>query len=73
MVELARDLIHDYDDDKEHFWVILLNTQNHYLLAQLVSTGTQIPQVTRHSDKIPGSRGSSSRPLSGWTSEFLTT
>src|SRR5947208_13766923 len=41
VVDLARDLLHDYDDDKEHFWVILLNAQNHYLLAHLVSTGTQ--------------------------------
>jgi DNA repair protein RadC len=41
VVDLARDLLHDYDDDKEHFWVVLLNAQNHYLLAHLVSTGTQ--------------------------------
>ena len=41
VVDLARDLLHDYDDDKEHFWVILLNAQNHYLLAHMVSTGTQ--------------------------------
>ena len=39
--ELARDLLRDHDDDKEHFWVVLLNAQNHYLLAHLVSTGTQ--------------------------------
>ena len=41
VVDLARDLLRDYDDDKEHFWVILLNAQNHYLMAHLVSTGTQ--------------------------------
>ncbi len=41
VVDLARDLLQDYDDDKEHFWVVLLNPQNHYLLAHLVSTGTQ--------------------------------
>src|SRR2546427_304059 len=41
VVELARDLLRDQDDDREHFWVVLLNTQNHYLLAHLVSTGTQ--------------------------------
>src|SRR5713226_7746720 len=41
VVELARDLLRHYDDDKEHFWVILLNAQNHYLMAHLVSTGTQ--------------------------------
>jgi DNA repair protein RadC len=26
----ARDLLHTADDDKEHFWAIYLNTQNHY-------------------------------------------
>ena len=41
VAELARDLFRDQDDDKEHFWAILLNAQNHYLLAHLVSTGTQ--------------------------------
>lgn len=40
-VELARDLLRNYDDDKEHFWAIFLNAQNHYLLHTLVSTGTQ--------------------------------
>jgi DNA repair protein RadC len=38
---LARDLIRDADDDKEHFWVIFLNAQNHYLMHTLVSTGTR--------------------------------
>jgi DNA repair protein RadC len=33
--------LHDCDEDKEHFWVVLLNAQNQYLLAHLVSTGTQ--------------------------------
>jgi DNA repair protein RadC len=41
VVSLGRDLLRDLDDDKEHFWVVLLNAQNHYLLAHLVSTGTQ--------------------------------
>ena len=41
VVELARDLFRDQDDDREHFWAILLNAQNRYLLANLVSTGTQ--------------------------------
>jgi DNA repair protein RadC len=41
VVELARDLLRDQDDDKEHFWAVLLNSQNGYLLAHLVSTGTQ--------------------------------
>jgi hypothetical protein len=31
VVDLARDLLHGYDDDKEHFWVVLLNAQNHTL------------------------------------------
>src|SRR5713226_5086371 len=39
--ELARDLLRDHDDDKEHFWAILLNTQNHYLMHTEVSIGTQ--------------------------------
>ena len=39
--ELARDLLGDHDDDKEHFWTILLNAQNRYLLHTLVSVGTQ--------------------------------
>ena len=38
---LARDLLNAADDDKEHFWAIFLNTQNHYLMHTLVSTGTQ--------------------------------
>lgn len=38
---LARDFLRAADDDKEHFWVIFLNAQNHYLMHTLVSTGTQ--------------------------------
>jgi DNA repair protein RadC len=37
---LAKDLLRSTDDDKEHFWAIFLNTQNHYLMHTLVSTGT---------------------------------
>jgi DNA repair protein RadC len=37
----AQDLIRDADDDKEHFWVILLNAQNRYLMHTVVSVGTQ--------------------------------
>src|SRR2546428_11304426 len=40
VAELARDLLPEHDDDKEHFWAIFLNTQNHYLMHTLVSTGT---------------------------------
>ena len=38
---LAIDLIESCDDDKEHFWVLLLNAQNHYLMHTEVSVGTQ--------------------------------
>lgn len=38
---LASDLLKETDDDKEHFWVIFLNAQNHYLLHTVVSVGTQ--------------------------------
>jgi len=38
---LARDLLNTADDDKEHFWAIFLNAQNHYLMHTLVSTGSQ--------------------------------
>jgi len=38
---LARDFLRAADDDKEYFWTIFLNAQNHYLMHTLVSTGTQ--------------------------------
>lgn len=38
---VARDLVRSVDDDKEHFWAILLNAQNYYLMHTLVSIGTQ--------------------------------
>ena len=41
VAELAQDLLREHDDDKEHFWAILLNAQNHYLLHTEVSVGTQ--------------------------------
>lgn len=40
VAELAKDLLRSTDDDKEHFWAILVNSQNHYLMHTLVSTGT---------------------------------
>jgi len=67
VVELARDLLRDQDDDKEHFWVVLLNAKNHYLMAHLVSTGTQsataaalvlIHVTRRRRGRICGSPGS---------------
>jgi P-type conjugative transfer protein TrbJ len=33
---LAQDLVSAHDDDKEHFWVLLLNSQNHLAQAQEV-------------------------------------
>jgi DNA repair protein RadC len=38
---LALDLLREADDDKEHFWAVLLNAQNHYLMHTVVSVGTQ--------------------------------
>jgi DNA repair protein RadC len=38
---LAMDVMEATDDDKEHFWVLLLNAQNHYLMHTEVSVGTQ--------------------------------
>src|SRR2546427_11642982 len=38
---LALDLMRACDDDKEHFFAVLLNTQNHYLMHTEVSVGTQ--------------------------------
>ena len=38
---LAQDLVTTADHDKEHFWAVLLNTQNRYLMHTLVSIGTQ--------------------------------
>src|SRR5262249_59654283 len=37
---LARDLLNANDDDREHFWVLLLNTQNHLTLTHHVSMGS---------------------------------
>jgi DNA repair protein RadC len=37
---LARDLVDANDDDKEHFWVLLLNSQNHLTCAHHVSMGS---------------------------------
>lgn len=41
VARLALDLTRAADDDKEHFWVVLLNTQNHYLMHTELSVGTQ--------------------------------
>jgi DNA repair protein RadC len=41
VAQLALDLLRVADDDKEHFWAVLLNGQNHYLMHTEVSVGTQ--------------------------------
>ena len=41
VVALARDFLASADDDKEHFWAIFVNAQNHYLFHTEVSVGTQ--------------------------------
>ena len=41
VAHLARELFRGVDDDREYFWAILLNSRNHFLLAYLVSVGTQ--------------------------------
>jgi len=51
--ELARDLLRECDDDKEHFWAIFVNAQNHYLLHTLVSTGTQSASLV-HAREVLG-------------------
>ena len=41
VAQFAIDLVSASDDDKEHVWAILLNSQNHYLMHTEVSVGTQ--------------------------------
>jgi DNA repair protein RadC len=38
---LAVDLVKSIDDDREHFWLLMLNAQNHLTLIHEVSVGTQ--------------------------------
>jgi DNA repair protein RadC len=38
--QLALELAHAYDDDKERFWVVLLNTKHRHLMHTEVSVGT---------------------------------
>jgi DNA repair protein RadC len=38
---LATELVRASDDDKEHFWVLLLNQRHHYLMHTEVSVGSQ--------------------------------
>jgi DNA repair protein RadC len=41
VAELARDFIVAADDDKEHFWAVLLDAQNRYRMHFEASVGTQ--------------------------------
>jgi DNA repair protein RadC len=45
VARLAEDLIQAADDDKEHFWAVLLNAQNHYLMHTEVSAGSQSASI----------------------------
>jgi DNA repair protein RadC len=38
---LIQDFIRACDDDKEHFWMVFLNTKYHYLMHTEVSVGSQ--------------------------------
>ena len=45
VAHLAEDFLAAADDDKEHFWVIFLNAQNHYLMHTEVSAGSQSASI----------------------------
>lgn len=53
VAELAKELIHRHDDDKEHFWIAILGSQNHRLLVHEVSVGTQSASLV-HSREVFG-------------------
>jgi len=57
VARLARDFLRAADDDKEHFWVIFLNTQNRYLMHTLVSTGTQSAALVHPREVLGPARG----------------
>jgi hypothetical protein len=63
---LARDFLRTADDDKEHFWVIFLNAQNHYLMHTLVSTGTSRRPLSTHG-KSWAQRSGSAPHRSSWS------
>ena len=57
-VLLARDLVEAFDDDREHFWAILLNTLNRDLMHVHVSTGTPVRLPRAPSGSLrPGAQG----------------
>jgi DNA repair protein RadC len=41
MADLATAFVKACDDDKEHFWIVLLNQKHHYLMHTEVSMGSQ--------------------------------
>jgi DNA repair protein RadC len=45
VARLAEDLLNAADDDKEHFWAVFLNAQNHYLMHTEVSAGSQSASI----------------------------
>jgi DNA repair protein RadC len=45
VARLAEDLLTGADDDREHFWTIFLNAQNHYLMHTEVSAGSQSASI----------------------------
>jgi DNA repair protein RadC len=51
--DLARELLREHDDDKEHVWVIFLNAQNAYTGHHLVSTGN-LSQSIVHPREVLG-------------------
>jgi DNA repair protein RadC len=38
---LAQELVRARDDDREHFWAIMLNARHRYLMHTEISVGTQ--------------------------------
>lgn len=42
---LARDLVAAHDDDKEHFWIVLVDHRLQYLMHSMVSMGIQNQSV----------------------------
>lgn len=47
---LATDLLRDADDDKEHFWALLLNAQNGLIHIEPVSVGTMTASLVHPRD-----------------------
>jgi DNA repair protein RadC len=41
VAQLAMEFVRASDDEKEHFWVVLINARHHYLMHTEVSVGNQ--------------------------------